>query len=242
MRKRNGFTLIELLVVIAIIAILAAILFPVFAKAREKAKQASCTSNIKQLMLGLLMYANDYDERLPTYYWGEGQAGNASSCTWWGSTYPYVKNIQIFACPATSQYEQPWGVWMQLPPWNDPNVRIQYGYSELIGNQGQGCNLSQLKHPAETLVLADCSSTWIGGYWSSGDRPFLRRVAMADGPWGCGCPPQDGQYGPNPDDLARHSGGSNLGFADGHVKWAKWSSCRTIGTPGATIRYYDWEW
>ncbi|MFQ6096707.1 MAG: DUF1559 domain-containing protein [Armatimonadota bacterium] len=241
MQRVRGFTLIELLVVIAIIAILAAILFPVFARAREKAKQASCTSNVKQLMLGLLMYASDYDDKFPNYLWGEGNAGNPNSVTWWGSTYPYVKNVQIFACPASGRTDRPWAVWMQRPPWNDPSVYINYGYNEIIGNTGGGLNMSRLKRPAETAVLADCSSSWIGGYWASGDRPFLRRVAMAEDPWGCGCGPQDGNYGPNPDDRARHSGGSNIGFADGHVKWFAWSRCRTVSGGGPLV-YYDWEW
>ena len=91
---RKGFTLIELLVVIAIIAILAAILFPVFAKAREKARQASCTSNVKQLMLAFLMYAQDYDEKFPTQYncWG----------TWVFLIQPYIKNTQLYMCPSRS--------------------------------------------------------------------------------------------------------------------------------------------
>ena len=95
---KRGFTLIELLVVIAIIAILAAILFPVFAKAREKARQSSCLSNVKQLGLGALQYAQDYDEilprtaiQVPTGYYG-----------WETLIYPYVKNDQIFTCPSKS--------------------------------------------------------------------------------------------------------------------------------------------
>ena len=101
---RKGFTLIELLVVIAIIAILAAILFPVFARAREKARQASCTSNVKQLILGILMYTQDYDEMLPqsinNAYLVPGYT-NQNRC-WWGSaiTGPYVKNTQIYRCPS----------------------------------------------------------------------------------------------------------------------------------------------
>ena len=81
--KRSGFTLIELLVVIAIIAILAAILFPVFAKAREKARQSSCLSNVKQIMLGVLQYCQDYDENLPigTSYWYAPDGGGAASRT-----------------------------------------------------------------------------------------------------------------------------------------------------------------
>jgi len=91
--RRKGFTLIELLVVIAIIAILAAILFPVFARAREKARQTSCLSNLKQLGTAWKMYIQDYDSRIPDYYYG-------------GSGYiqtfiqPYVKNAQIMVCPS----------------------------------------------------------------------------------------------------------------------------------------------
>ena len=100
---RRGFTLIELLVVIAIIAILAAILFPVFAKAREKARQTSCLSNVKELSLAVLMYAQDYDERFPVHlvtsdWW---TAHNCDFC-WQDSIQPYVKNTQIEDCPSSN--------------------------------------------------------------------------------------------------------------------------------------------
>jgi len=93
--RRSGFTLIELLVVIAIIAILAAILFPVFARAREKARQTTCLSNLKQIGLGIMMYVQDYDERY-MYGWHI----YACSSTWEGFIMPYVKNEQIFLCPS----------------------------------------------------------------------------------------------------------------------------------------------
>src|SRR5579862_7576250 len=90
--KRYGFTLIELLVVIAIIAILAAILFPVFAKVREKARQTSCESNMKQLGLGFIQYVQDNDETMPVPAdaYGEG---------WAGHIYPYIKSTGVFGCP-----------------------------------------------------------------------------------------------------------------------------------------------
>jgi prepilin-type N-terminal cleavage/methylation domain-containing protein/prepilin-type processing-associated H-X9-DG protein len=108
---RRGFTLIELLVVIAIIAILAAILFPVFAKAREKARQSSCSSNVKQMVMGFLQYAQDYDEQLcgsggafvdpfPYGVWIRKTTGVNSWDVTTGAVYPYMKNGQIFMCPS----------------------------------------------------------------------------------------------------------------------------------------------
>ncbi len=97
MRRTGGFTLIELLVVIAIIAILAAILFPVFARAREKARQASCQSNLKQITLGMQMYAQDYDEMLPFSVVG---AAGGQLYSVYELTMPYIKNTQILTCPS----------------------------------------------------------------------------------------------------------------------------------------------
>src|ERR1700744_4715956 len=108
--NRKGFTLIELLVVIAIIAILAAILFPVFARARENARRSSCQSNLKQIGLGFMQYTQDYDERMPsqtavTYNFGiagDPASGGDSSC--FGMIAPYIKSVQIFHCPSSTPY------------------------------------------------------------------------------------------------------------------------------------------
>ena len=117
MTRGRGFTLIELLVVIAIIAILAAILFPVFAKAREKARQASCLSNTKQLALGCLMYSQDYDTKYPFTYWNgpPPPPWNGVWVYWYQLIMPYVKNNQIFYCPSYGgavspdySYGMPW--------------------------------------------------------------------------------------------------------------------------------------
>ena len=111
MRKRSGFTLIELLVVIAIIAILAAILFPVFAKAREKARQPSCLSNEKQFLLGVMQYKQDFDEHWPaqnnTPTNGASEAIGVTPFTVIDMAAPYMKNTQIWMCPDASTLSGP---------------------------------------------------------------------------------------------------------------------------------------
>src|SRR5918911_4588972 len=100
--RRRGFTLIELLVVIAIIAILAAILFPVFAQARAKARGISCLSNVKQVGTAFHMYVQDYDETTPNMWGGSGTCqptGANCSQEWWYGLYPYTKNVQLVYCP-----------------------------------------------------------------------------------------------------------------------------------------------
>jgi prepilin-type N-terminal cleavage/methylation domain-containing protein/prepilin-type processing-associated H-X9-DG protein len=140
----RGFTLIELLVVIAIIAILAAILFPVFARAREKARQTSCLSNLKQISLGMLMYAEDYDEMLPYYQRPWGWA-------WYHDIQPYLNNRDIFVCPSK-------------PEWNEDHAthKVGYGINETVFPSGNGSpspvastHLAQIGSPSETIGGAD---------------------------------------------------------------------------------------
>src|SRR5689334_25106138 len=97
-KRSKGFTLIELLVVIAIIALLAAILFPVFARARENARRTACLSNLKQLGLAFIQYSQDYDESFPMGNIS-GSSGLHLGYGWASRVYPYVKNQQIFVCP-----------------------------------------------------------------------------------------------------------------------------------------------
>ena len=143
MKKQNGFTLIELLVVIAIIAILAAILFPVFAKAREKARQISCASNEKQIGLAFTQYVQDNDETYP----GTG-TGFQSGSGWAGDIYPYAKNTGLYKCPDDSSA-------------GAPDV-VSYGYNTAIPNNpiavsgdtsGVSGALSALNSPAKTVLL-----------------------------------------------------------------------------------------
>jgi len=137
---KKGFTLIELLVVIAIIAILAAILFPVFAKAREKARQTSCLNNVKQINLGMLQYAQDYDEQLvlAAMYWS-----SPNYWTWMYCIQPYVKNIQIFTCPSS-----------KATGWDGtPNATQRQGYG--LYRALSGAALGNIKSPASCILLGD---------------------------------------------------------------------------------------
>ena len=200
--KRKAFTLIELLVVIAIIAILAAILFPVFARAREKARQASCQSNLKELQLSLLMYCQDFDERTPI-----GQTE-----PWYAvpqhSIYPYVKNIQIYVCPSSPNAyngsdvpDNPWsGTWRNYGSYG---VNRYFSYPK---------NISDIIDVATAIYWIDHSlggCSWYAGpeYWPThtaathgeGDDAFLAGFMLS----------------------ARHNGGANCSFMDGHAKWHK---------------------
>ena len=199
--RRIGFTLIELLVVIAIIAILAAILFPVFARAREKARQSSCLSNMKQLGLGVLMYTQDYDEKLP---YGSSVPINLHYCLWEG-TQPYIKNMQVLVCPSDGAASclsggcpplgTNWGA--EWASW-----RLSYGYNYSL--EGQSVGRSQ--YPAETAILAEMI-----------ERPYFYQqgAALPNGGIGIG-------YTASPHRLSnRHNEGMNICFLDGHAKWVK---------------------
>lgn len=128
MTGKKAFTLIELLVVIAIIAILAAILFPVFAQAREKARQASCLSNTRQISMGMMMYVSDNDEQFV-------------SCTgtyrWYDPMYPYVKNAQVFRCPSMTDRTNP---------------NTDYVFSGVFAH---GTALAAFTTPAATIMLSE---------------------------------------------------------------------------------------
>ena len=148
MKRRNAFTLIELLVVIAIIAILAAILLPVFASARERARRTACTSNEKQLGLALLQYAQDFDEAFPVTWCGLSNNTTPWGTGWAALVYPYVKSTGVFTCPDDVT------VLASYP------TAVSYGYNTLIGsytypNLGIGGALGKLNAPASTLLLAE---------------------------------------------------------------------------------------
>ena len=175
MTQRRGFTLIELLVVIAIIAILAAILFPVFARAREKARQSSCLSNVKQIGLATLAYVQDYDERLPAHQ-RQGRVMTVQT-----QVGPYMKNEQLWVCPSQSD--------LYYYYWDNPTgtaavtgIRGSYGYNSRLNAR----LLADLRTPAETGMWADCRDQLVILYENSRYRTVDRHngggnMAYVDG-------------------------------------------------------------
>jgi len=193
--SRRGFTLIELLVVIAIIAILAAILFPVFARAREKARQTSCLSNLKQIGLAELMYEQDYDERGPMNHMAAQSGGRWVE--WWTVLQPYIKNWQVFSCPSNTT----------VNIYNGVNYG-KHGCSDsvLAGEQSSDFwygRVQFLKAPAETIAFAD---------WGRGNGHRL-------------CPHwHQGHTYVGYVHPEIHNGGTNYAFFDGHAKWLRYES------------------
>jgi len=233
--KRRGFTLIELLVVIAIIAILAAILFPVFAQARENARKTACLSNLKQLGTALMMYAQDWDETFP--FWRTKCHNDPQyppgGLFWTEQLMPYVKNADVFRCPSAREERRGWARCYPGDIGGRPqnNIIANYGYNELILNGGidrdccKGCDkLSSLVAPTETLILADCTSDIVSPWAEIQPERINPRVAFANytgtADLVCGCPgyltvPMDVAL----DRYAPHTSGAIIVFADGHAKW-----------------------
>ena len=213
---RRGFTLIELLVVIAIIAILAAILFPVFARAREKARQTSCLSNTKQMSLAFVMYAQDYDETCPAAAaacainpTGEYTERLSDSLYWMDLLYPYVKNRQVFTCPSASPSTFAFN--FKGYGWNcgiGYYLALQIWIPGRTGWQYEGVKLAEIAYPAETWCIADAGAYRVQSYLTT--LYFVNSAAYA--PW---CP-------------ERHNEGSNFAFCDGHAKWIKYGRFGTI--------------
>jgi prepilin-type N-terminal cleavage/methylation domain-containing protein/prepilin-type processing-associated H-X9-DG protein len=214
---KRGFTLIELLVVIAIIAILAAILFPVFAKAREKARQTSCLSNEKEIVLALLMYVQDYDERFPHCWNGPAVPGvRGQTCLGWQHVVqPYIKNSQIMKCPS-----YPTNGWN--PSDNQEPNNFGYAWDYVYPTYGANYNyivgvwraLAEIAKPSETILI---SELW-------GDN-----VERA---------PSDQYYAGGSNIRASHNDGLNLGFCDGHAKWMKLTTL--LAGQGALGPEYFW--
>jgi prepilin-type N-terminal cleavage/methylation domain-containing protein/prepilin-type processing-associated H-X9-DG protein len=257
--KKKGFTLIELLVVIAIIAILAAILFPVFAKAREKARQITCASNEKQIGLGFLQYTQDYDETWPSGTGGAGSLGMG----WAGQIYTYVKSTGVFHCPDDPTQNQ----YNTKPTTTSVPVSYSANLSLLRLDAGQsndphpGPKISVDVSPAKTVLLSEVSEIYANvtdpneanGYngvmssvcnGTASVYPFAPYYSGGVETTGClggeavSCPTSNGVS----QNVAEHGTGSNFLMCDGHVKWlngaavspgsvAAASDCNQLGSP-----------
>ena len=201
MPKRTGFTLIELLVVIAIISILASMLMPVFARARAKARQTSCLSNVKQLTLGLKMYGQDYDEMFPY-----GKTANAGTL-WHQAIYPYTRNRQILRCP------------------DRKGMYVGYGYNYLVG--ANGTSEGEFYDSAMKLLIGDVPPECLGATNSS---PGTEWWINDPGNDLCVAVGGDAQAASEDESTncfldigrpQRHNDGCNWGYVDGHAKWAR---------------------
>jgi prepilin-type N-terminal cleavage/methylation domain-containing protein/prepilin-type processing-associated H-X9-DG protein len=246
--RKHAFTLIELLVVIAIIAILAAILFPVFAQAREKARQTQCLSNTKQIGTSMMMYAQDYDEilvpyrnRVPNPFSGQPNVGVRTAATTFYNQLlnPYIKNDQLWRCPSNPRS------WVNIDPAPVGNPQFfsyggqnSYAASNYVFRPHAGFAMAALVAPADTVALVD------GMYYNALPRgPFGAPCRLAGETYGSGSPAEDptsssyprywknigNSYinfdGPEPtDDQAialgkrRHSEQINVIWLDGHAK------------------------
>lgn len=215
--KRRGFTLIELLVVVAIIAVLAAILFPVFAKARENARRASCQSNLKQIALSMLMYGQDYDGRFPTARLHSTVGFTKDMPMGWADALqPYLKSTEILQCPSDNNSARK-GTSGEFDGIIWPRGSNYTDY--MINNIAAGVVDSQFGYPSETILLAEGGSSTSWSVYSANGNGFATQSA----PISC---PTAGYPAPNfaqntLGGYTRHLDGSNFAFVDGHIKWLK---------------------
>ena len=225
--RRTGFTLIELLVVIAIIAILAAILFPVFGRARENARKSSCQNNLKQVSLAWTQYVQDYDERVPPYSSTGSSSGQAFH--WPECLIPYLKSRQVLLCPS-----------------NRVRVSMSYTANGYLMTPATGAGLGNnsrligtIELPAQSPIYVDAVG-WSNAYpalafyqYGSSEGSTQGR-AHASLNYPAGAPDGWATSAFGIANGSRHMGGANYAFADGHVKWLKGQVPNRGGTGGAT--------
>ena len=234
-----GFTLIELLVVIAIIAILAAILFPVFAKVREKARQTACLSNLKQIGLADMQYSQDYDEALIPDYIGPSASwlGYGGNQRWQDLMQPYVKSLAVFNCPddpnsgpAKYQYSNGSEAAPGTSWWNPGSYAINNTYwdgSDGVNAPSYGAfpgttpiNLARLDHPSTTIHFTEAKSY---SPESTGGQAGAPEIAWGNQGAADNYVAHMSKYTPPLMGSMefRHTGGANVEFCDGHAKYQR---------------------
>jgi prepilin-type N-terminal cleavage/methylation domain-containing protein/prepilin-type processing-associated H-X9-DG protein len=247
-RHTKGFTLIELLVVIAIIAILAAILFPVFAQAREKARATSCLSNMKQLGLGFAMYTQDYDETTPRLWWDWIGGSTNQAIHWVQRLYPYVKNSGIYVCPSSKKPNP-----QTMNTLDNFAAGGTYAANWHVGN---GIGLAGYSRPSETFAVGETGmNDWLG-------NGSIIRASTTMNPWhhtdpGAGYPDWASvrcqqkydaydTYAASRGQSAyatnwRHTDGANFAFVDGHAKFSKRGSLKPENYYPEVVPQYAYE-
>lgn len=206
-RQRWGFTLIELLVVIAIIAILAAILFPVFAQAREKARQTACLSNTKQMGTATMMYVQDYDETYPSGMYAANQSLRQPE-VWFNQLQPYIKNTNVYQCPsggaANKYFWLPYPVdyvvnWHMIRSTVTP-ARTPTGTPALA--------MAAVDAPADYILISETNRGMNNYNWHANDFNWVRTFGWR-------------RFFLYRDALTRHNSGMVAVFADGHSSWLR---------------------
>lgn len=234
-KRVSGFTLIELLVVIAIIAILAAILFPVFGRARENARRSSCQSNLKQIGLGIMQYTQDYDEKFPKAWYNSTGGGFHGDSKWMDVVQPYIKSTQLFVCPSASGDEYTYEIRKNTTPYRWGSYTINSAYwdansnpSNKRGPANDGMSIANVEATATTGLVFDGNA----GFQIAWNNPSSNPTALTKrgsnnclaGGNNCGDTVDVGGI------VERHLETTNVLYCDGHVKSSKLQSLMALST------------